>query len=250
MGVVRGFKSLIAFFTTIPVKSDDKSLIDAANYMPLSPIIGILLGLSSGLFGWFIHFFLPSSIVGVLTLAILLMITGLHHTDGLVDFADGVMCQGTPERKIEAMRNGRTGVAGLSLGFITLMTTSLTIAYIPQHLIVQSMIVAENLAKAGMTFLVWMGRSAAPGINTYFVEMMHKNHRLLRLIIPLTISFVVSFALLSLIGMVAWIAGLITSLVILKISNRHFKGITGDVCGATNELTRMVSLLMILVFIV
>lgn len=249
MGLLRGFKSLLAFFTTIPVKSDDKNLIDAANYMPLSPIIGILIGFCSGLFAWFAHFFLPSLIVGVLTLGILLIITGLHHTDGLLDFADGIMCQGSLERKIEAMRDGRTGVAGFSLGFVTLITTSLTIAYIPQGLIIQSMIIVESLAKASMSLLLWMGKSATLGMNTPFIEAMHRNYRAIRLIIPLTISFIIAFILLSLIGLIAWIMSLIISLIILGISNRHFHGITGDVCGAVNELTRMISLLIILVFI-
>ncbi|MEM1525340.1 MAG: adenosylcobinamide-GDP ribazoletransferase [Nitrososphaerales archaeon] len=249
MGVIRGIKSLFTFFTSIPIKSDDKALIDAANYMPLSPLIGVFIGFCSGLFAWFTHFFLSSLIVGVLTLGILLMITGLHHTDGLLDFADGIMCQGTPERKIEAMRDGRTGVAGFSLGFITLLTTSLVIAHIPQGLIIQSMISVETSAKASMSFLIWMGRSATLGMSTPFVEAMHRNYRAIRLITPLAISFIIDFILLSLIGIIVWIISLITSLIILGISNRHFHGITGDVCGAVNELTRMISLLMILVFI-
>jgi cobalamin synthase len=38
-------------------------------------------------------------------------------------------------------------------------------------------------------------------------------------------------------------------LIVVGISHRHFKGVTGDVLGATNELTRMVSLITLLAMI-
>jgi len=35
----------------------------------------------------------------------------------------------------------------------------------------------------------------------------------------------------------------------VAISHRHFKGVTGDVLGATNELTRMVALIVLLAMV-
>ena len=48
------------------------------------------------------------------SLALLLWMTGLHHTDGLLDFGDGVMVHGTAEHKIEVMHDQLTGAGGLS----------------------------------------------------------------------------------------------------------------------------------------
>ena len=39
------------------------------------------------------------------------------------------------------------------------------------------------------------------------------------------------------------LAAVLASLVMVEIAHKHFKGVTGDVLGATNELTRMVSLI-------
>ena len=62
----------------------------------------------------------------------------------------------------------------------------------------------------------------------------------------LMISFGIALPLLWLAGAVVLLAGIVTSLIMLGISHRHFKGVTGDVLGATNELTRMVSLITLL----
>ncbi|MBS7606003.1 adenosylcobinamide-GDP ribazoletransferase, partial [Candidatus Bathyarchaeota archaeon] len=42
-------------------------------------------------------------------------------------------------------------------------------------------------------------------------------------------------------------ASIIMALLLTKISNRHFGGVTGDVFGAGNEIVRLSSLLTILV---
>jgi len=45
------------------------------------------------------------------------------------------------------------------------------------------------------------------------------------------------------------VAGLITGLVMVAVAHKHFNGVTGDVFGATNELTRMVCVVVLLAVI-
>jgi adenosylcobinamide-GDP ribazoletransferase len=78
---------------------------------------------------------------------------------------------------------------------------------------------------------------------------MHGQYRNLRLIVALFIAFSIAFSLLTVVGFTATIAGLVVALVIVGISNSHFKGVTGDVFGAGNELARLGSLIAILVVI-
>jgi len=59
----------------------------------------------------------------------------------------------------------------------------------------------------------------------------------MRLIIALTISFGIAVGLLWVTGVVTVISGMIAGLIMVGISNRHFRGVTGDVFGAMNELT-------------
>ncbi|MDH5437650.1 MAG: adenosylcobinamide-GDP ribazoletransferase [Candidatus Bathyarchaeota archaeon] len=239
-------KNLISFLTVIPVGMDPDCLTDAANYMYLFPAVGALVGLLAGLCGWLLSHVLSALIVGVLTLSVVLLITGLHHTDGLLDFGDGIMYQGSPEKKIEVMHDQLTGTGGLTLGLITILTTALCIAGLSMGIVIQSLIVSEVSAKLAMVIGIWVGKSAHNGMNTYFVNAMHGQHRNLRLTVALIVSLGIAIPLQRIVGFAAVVAGLATALVMVGVSNRHFKGITGDVMGATNELARMASLIMIL----
>src|SRR3990170_5358202 len=126
--MLKELKNLIAFLTIIPVGMDSDWLMDAANYMFLFPAIGALIGLLAGLLAWVLFRVLPNLVVGILALGFILLVTGLHHIDGLLDFGDGIMYQGTPEKKIEIMHDQQTGAGGLTLGLISMLTTAFCIA--------------------------------------------------------------------------------------------------------------------------
>lgn len=247
--MLKEIKNLVAFLTIIPVGMDQDCLRDAANHMFFFPAVGAFIGLLVGLFAWLLLHVLPAMIVGVLTLSLILLITGLHHTDGLLDFGDGIMYQGSPEKKIEIMHDQQTGTGGLALGVVTILITTFCIAELNMDIITQSVIVSEVSAKLAMVAGAWVGTSAHEGMNTYFVNAMHERYRNLRLITSLATSFGVAMPLLWITGITAVMAGLITSLVIVGVSNRHFRGVTGDVMGAMNELARMASLITILAVI-
>ena len=247
--MLKELKNLTAFLTIIPVGMDPDCLTDAANCMYLFPLVGAFIGLLAGIFAWLLLHILSALVVGILTLGFILLITGLHHTDGLLDFGDGIMYQGSAERKIEIMHDQQTGTGGLTLGLVTMLTTVLCIAELNKNSIIQSLIVSEVSAKLAMVIMAWVGRSAHKGMNTYFVDAMRNQYRNLRLVVALFIAFGIAIYLLRVVGFTAVIAGLAVVLVLIGISNRHFKGVTGDVFGAGNELARLASLIAILVVV-
>jgi adenosylcobinamide-GDP ribazoletransferase len=248
--MLKEIKSLFSFLTIIPLNMDEDMLTDAAKSMFLFPLIGAFIGLLAGLFGWVTSQFLPSLVVGALVLGFLLLITGLHHTDGLLDFGDGVMAHGSPERKIEIMHDQLTGAGGLSLGIMTFLITAFSIAELDSGIIIQGLIVVEVSAKLSMVIGAWAGKAVHEGMSSPFLEAMHGKKGTARLIAALAISFGIAVPLLWLTGAVVVLAAIVASLIMVGISHRHFKGVTGDVLGATNELTRMVSLITLLAVIV
>ena len=242
---ITGLKSIIAFLTIIPM-GNSYSLKDMGEYMPLFPIVGGLIGVITGLFAYFLLNLFPGLVVGVLTLAFILLITGVHHTDGLLDFGDGIMFQGSPEKKIAVMHDKQTGAGGISFGIIFLMLTAISIGFLNREVILPSLIVTEISAKLAMVSIAWFGRSAYKGLGEYCVNAMHGKFRILRLLLPLILCLIISFFLLKIYGFIIILSVVLISFFIVLISNRHFNGITGDVFGATNDISRSFSLLLIL----
>ncbi|MHA1632026.1 MAG: adenosylcobinamide-GDP ribazoletransferase [Candidatus Freyarchaeota archaeon] len=243
--MLRKIKNLIAFLTIIPVGMDQNCLADAANYMYLFPLIGAFIGVLAGAFAWMLFNLLDSSIVGALTTGFILLITGIHHLDGLLDFGDGIMYHGPPDKKIEVMRDQQTGAGGFALGTVTILATALCISQLKQGSAIQSLVVCEVSAKSTMVLMAWIARSAHEGMNTYFVKAMHGQHRNFRLSASMLIAFGIA-SLMGAAGFAALIAGLATALILVWASNRHFRGVTGDVFGAGNELARLNSLIIVL----
>jgi adenosylcobinamide-GDP ribazoletransferase len=228
---------------------DENFLTDCAKNMWVFPLIGALLGVIAGAFGWLALHALPAIVVGVLVLGLLLLLTGLHHADGLLDFGDGVMVHGTPERKIEVMHDKFTGAGGLCLGIMTFLVSALAFGQLRLGFIVGAVIVVEVSAKLAMVVMAWAGKSVHEGMNSSFLSFMHGNGGSLRLLAALVISFAIAVPLLWWTGILVVLAGIITSLVMTAIAHKHFRGVTGDVFGATNELTRMVCVVVLLAVI-
>jgi adenosylcobinamide-GDP ribazoletransferase len=254
--VVKELKNLLSFLTVFPISMDKDLLTDCARNMWAFPFIGAFLGLLAGLFGLVTFRFLPDIVAGALVFALLLWMTGLHHTDGLLDFGDGVMAHGTPEHKIDVMHDQLTGAGGLSLGILTMLITALAVGSLGVPvgrwnvpLVFPAIIVVEMCAKLSMVVAAWAGKSIHQGMNSPFLEAMHCRGGNWRLIAALAISFAVAVPLLRWAGVFIVVAAVMTGLVMVAVAHKHFNGVTGDVFGATNELTRLACAVVLLALV-
>jgi adenosylcobinamide-GDP ribazoletransferase len=237
---------------------DQDLLTDCARNMWAFPLIGAFLGVLAGLFGWIALQLLPALVVGALVLALLLWMTGLHHTDGLLDFGDGVMVHGTAQKKIEVMHDQLTGAGAIGLALMTYIVTAFAFASFSGNqtylgfsvpFIFPAIIIIELCAKLSMVVAAWAGKSVHEGMNTSFLQYMHGTGGNIRLAVGLALSFVIGFQLLGYAGIFTVVAAVIASLVMVGVAHRNFGGVTGDVFGATNELTRAVCAVVLLAVI-
>jgi adenosylcobinamide-GDP ribazoletransferase len=251
-------RNLFAFLSVLPFSMDMDCLTDSAKLMWMFPLVGAFLGLLAGVFGWAMGFVLPTLIVGALSLGVLLFLTGLHHTDGLLDFGDAVMCHGSAERKIEVMHDQLTGAGAIGLGVMTYLVTALAFVSLASYgntfsvgffcipLIVSGLIVVELGAKLSMVTATWAGKAVHKGMNSPFMDAMHGSNSSLRLAAALALSFIVAVPLLGVAGFAAVLSAVLAGLLMVVIAHRHFGGVTGDVLGATNEIVRMVCVVVLL----
>jgi len=209
--------------------------------MHVFPIIGIAIGLLIASIGFGLSFFLEPLIVALLVVASLAVITGIHHTDGLADFADGLMTRGTKERKRNAMKDLSTGSAGIVSVVLYVVGAIIALSLTTGYELFQAILLSEILAKFSMVLMAGIGNSAAVGSNSPFMQIMKDKRRLavagIITIIPLVVIGGTT-------GLILFGASIAVTLFLVGLSTRSFGGITGDVMGATNELTRLSSLLI------
>lgn len=231
--------SVFSFLTIIPAGST--GLQTAARHMYLFPIVGIAIGLMVGSVAYGLSLFLDPLIVGLLVTAGLVLITGIHHTDGLSDFADGLMARGTKQRKHEVMRDSSVGSAGIITIVLYVAAAVIALSMIKGFEIFVAILVAEIIAKFSMVLLASLGPSAWEGSNSDFVNSM-KDRKKLVIAAAITVGSIV--ILQNNVGFLALAGAVILTLIILLVSRRSFGGISGDIMGATNEITRVASLLV------
>lgn len=232
--------SVFSFLTIFP--SPSSTIEGVAKYMHVFPIAGIAIGLLIGSFGFGLSFIFDPLLASLLVVASLAIVTGIHHADGLADFADGLMAKGNRDRKISAMKDLNTGSAGMVATVLYLVGLIMTVSLTSGFDLFKAILISEILAKFSMVLMASLGTSASPGSSSFpFVSMMKDKRKL-------AVAFLITVIPVSIIGEATGLIMLgvtvTLALFLLAISTRLFGGITGDVLGATNELARLASMMV------
>jgi len=268
----------MAFLTAIPVKMDESFLDISARYMFLFPVIGALIGVLVGVYASFTNnvlFLLFGSInnlifsgfhevffdfaakglASAMTIAFLLVIIGLQHTDGLVDVGNALgIRKASLKKRVDIAHEWTVTRAGALFALLVSFVTFMLIFLTNTNVIIQVLIVAEVSAKLAMVTTGYQGTSPPPRFyenrwekGRSFIDSIKKKHDLYA--ISLTISFVASFALLGFSGVFAVVAGILVGGVMIMLGKHVFGGVNGDIFGATNEVGRMVALFVLVILI-
>jgi adenosylcobinamide-GDP ribazoletransferase len=226
---------------------DPSGISIAAQWMPVFPLVGAFVGLVAGSVTWSLEAVLPPLLVGALGLGIIILLNGGQHLDGLLDLGDGIMCHGSKARKLKVMRDPQTGAGGFALGWLVLSASTFAIASLNRGVVVQSLLASEAAASFSMVLQARAGEAAHRGMSNVFVSSMKSNNGNLRISLSgILLVLIVVVALKTTAILVLGVA-IMVPLMMLLLANRQLGGITGDVMGATNELTRLASLAVILV---
>ncbi|WP_457751368.1 adenosylcobinamide-GDP ribazoletransferase [Thermococcus sp.] len=223
-------RNLLPFLTRIPVKGDFEK---ARGELWAFPLIALV---SSALPTPVLYLRLPLS--NVLALLALYFTIGLLHLDGLADWADGIMVKGDRERKIKAMKDVNTGIAGLFAVVMVLLLQVYSLGLVPFY----ALFLAELNSKLAMLLALSTKKPLGHGLGAYFMEGMNGRQLitgiLLYVLLLLPAIFFEPRLLASLLGL---LAGGYT----IHISLRDFGGLNGDCIGAVAEITRAGTLLIL-----
>ena len=220
-----------------------------SKYFFLSPIVGLIVGAIAGAIGFGADFILPELICGFLVLVVLQILTGFHHLDGLLDFSDAAMARGDTKRRLEVMHDMFTGAAAVGSGVIVLVLTGLAFGSFSGLDILRVAVVAEVVAKESMVLTAYLGKKPSyKGSGYYVVEAMENKH--VETFVSLGLCAVVGLVLVGVWFVFIFAAMVVAVAILTSHSNKTLGSVTGDVMGATNEINRMIALIIMLAVLV
>lgn len=240
----RGIPGLVSFSTILPIHIHT-SIEEMAKFTWFWPIIGGFIGIIVGTLGFLLLDVVHVSqfVAAALIYSFAIWFNGFHHLDGLIDFGDGMMVHGTPEKKIAVMRDTNIGVGGISYFLMVALITFTTIGSAPTAMIFYILFISEIAAKMGIVTCATFSNPFPNGTGRFFIESM--NIKLL--VASLIVTSAIGFLTFNMIGVLGIIGGLIGGTFIAVLARKNFKWATGDVLGTSNEVARMLALLIMTV---
>lgn len=244
MSAVIGFLINLQFFTAIPVKKElpmEKKYIHRA--IQTFPLVGLLLGLIIGGVLYALVEWTPFSTLAIAFIIWLLTIilTGGLHLDGWIDASDAFFSYQDQPRRLEIMKDSRTGAFGV-ISVIVLLSTRFVLIYeIVGRLHMWSyflIILLPFLSKCVMGYILCkMPLAKKEGLGAFFQSAARKNS-LHMYGVYIVIAAIVAFLLsvqLGILLMIVLAATLLFWFLLKRKIIAWFGGITGDVLGAAVE---------------
>jgi adenosylcobinamide-GDP ribazoletransferase len=258
MKAIKTFRDLLAFLTIIPLGKTDDFVVTSAEALFLFPLIGGFIGLLGAgyfqgcnyLMSYILAFinsvvqipaeFLLRFLPAVMTLSFLLVLTGLQHFDGLVDLGNAIGLGNLKERR-EAAHAWIVSHKGAFLAIFIEWLAVLGLFFMNVDFGMMAVIVAEVAAKLSMVTIVWLGKPTHTGLGSIFLEMAKRN----RNIVAYFIAALIVYPLLGLTGIGVVLTSVLVGVVMERVALTIFGGVSGDMIGATNEITRTVILVVL-----
>ncbi|MGA2681197.1 MAG: adenosylcobinamide-GDP ribazoletransferase [Candidatus Bathyarchaeia archaeon] len=262
---IKTFRDLLSFLTIIPVGGKEDFIFTTAEHVYLFPIIGGLIGVLAGAYflgaNIIIHFLLglvnpfvalPVDLlsklaVAAMTIAFLLVITGLQHFDGLIDLGNAFGLRNLQDRKMVAHAWTVT-YWGALLALIVEFVAFVGLFLINPLYAFGAILAAEISAKLSMVTIVWVGKPTHKGLGSIFLQKAKTKLNIIAYAISILIVYPF-FALtgrpyLGLIAVGLVLVSIPVAMVMEKVAENIFGGVSGDVIGATNEVSRAVMLIL------
>ncbi len=170
---INGIFGLISFSTILPLNIHT-SIEEMAEFTWIWPLIGGFIGILVGTLGFLLVdiLHLYSFVAAALVYSFSIWFTGFHHLDGLVDFGDGMMVHGSPEKKIDVMRDKRIGTGGIAYLMMVGLVTFAAIGSAPLSFYILYTPDIRNSSQNGYCYL----RNIFRAISRWYWKILHRSN--------------------------------------------------------------------------
>ncbi len=205
------------------------------------PITGLILGTIAAAFSY------AAAVIGLsygltagFALISLVVMTGAMHEDGLADSVDGLWGGWDKKRRLEIMKDSHIGAYGVIALVLSLLLRWVALAALAQAgQLTVALIAIATLSRTPMVVaMALMPRAREEGLSAS-VGRVGTNTAT----ISVAIAALITVALLGWSGLTVIIAAALAGAAVALIAMRKISGQTGDILGATQQITEIVALI-------
>jgi len=255
-------KAMFSFFTMIRMDITKEDMDDMDRKFHLVPVVGLFYGILAVILMVAFSEIIFVLAAAVLTLFVIQAMNRFLHLDGTIDVGDGLTVAGEREDHLRALKDTRIGAGGMVFAFFVMILTIAALSGIWIGYLIFVPLMAEILAKNSMVSAAAFG---TPGDGMAGNSVRNTTARSLLISSLLSLFMILIYAVIvkelgwfsfdynnarfwvSFIGV--FIASIVTGAIMSAIAKKNFGMVNGDVLGATNEISRAVTLLMMLALI-
>jgi adenosylcobinamide-GDP ribazoletransferase len=229
----------MAFLTVIPVAAAGGASGERLG-RAYFPAVGALVGLLAGVVFVLAAAVTTPLLAAVAATAVLAVLTGALHVDGLADAADGLFGGGDLSRRLEVMRDSRVGSFGLVAVVLVLVGDVAALAAMTPVRALIALVIAGAVSRWALLVMI----AAVPYVREAGLGVAAGGaHRRFDLvlgsaitIVPCLLDWRRAFASLLIVLLIVVVVG--------AIARWRIGGATGDVYGATTELSQLGALVV------
>lgn len=235
-----GLIGALSMLTRLPLPTGSGE--DPGPSLPWFPLVGALLGLVTATAYAAAHQILPPLVSAALAMAVLVVLTGALHEDGLADSVDAWGGGSGRDESLRIMRDPHQGSYGvLAIVFSVLLRIGALAALSPAFWLVALPAIHAISRAAPVALMALTPAAREEGQAAHFTSAATPG----RATFAAGSALVVSAVLLGLWSIAALAIAIGSGWLVRRTAIRRFGGLTGDVLGATEQLVECGLLLLV-----
>ena len=263
VSVSSAIKGMFSFFTILPINIGEKNIESMNRKFWIVPIVGLFYAILATVVFVLTFKYLAPAVAAALTIAIVGITNRFLHFDGLIDFGDGLVVAGKREDHVRALKDTLVGAGGVATGIV--VTLLLFAEYLSLDAVgfmflgFSAELMARNAQVAAAAFGEPGNGMAGDSVRYTNKASLLKSSVLSIVLIAVSV-FAMRYIAVEGFGwtvsnlyiyapIVAFVVSIVWGWLISAVAKKNFGIVNGDVLGAVNETSRVVTLFAMILFV-